>query len=61
MIGSIAKTAAVHGTRLGVAGDILLTDADGNSNISGADYAIRAFVDEAGQPTNRRQRSSVAY
>ncbi len=60
MIGSIAKTAAVHGTRLGVAGDILLTDADGNSNISGADYA-RAFVDEAGQPTHRRQRSSVAY
>jgi putative NADH-flavin reductase len=41
-------------------GDVLLADADGNSNISGADYA-KAFVDEIEQPEHRRQRFSVAY
>ncbi len=46
--------------RYRVGGDVLLTDADGNSNISGADYA-RAFVDEVEQPAHRRQRFSVAY
>jgi uncharacterized protein len=44
----------------GVGGDVLVTDADGNSNISGADYA-KAFVDEIEQPAHRRQRFSVAY
>lgn len=44
--------------RLG--GDVLLTDDEGNSNISGADYA-QAFVDEIENPTHRRQRFSVAY
>jgi uncharacterized protein len=43
-----------------VGGDVLLADADGNSNISGADYA-KAFVDEIEQPEHRRQRFSVAY
>jgi putative NADH-flavin reductase len=43
-----------------VAGDVLLTDADGNSNISGADYAT-AFVDEIEHPAHRRQRFTVAY
>jgi putative NADH-flavin reductase len=43
-----------------VGGDVLLTDAEGNSNISGADYA-KAFVDEIEQPEHRRQRFSVAY
>lgn len=33
---------------------------DGNSNISGADYA-KAFVDEIEKPEHRRQRFSVAY
>lgn len=44
--------------RLG--GDILLSDETGQSNISGADYAI-AFVDEIEQPAHSRQRFSVAY
>ena len=39
---------------------MLLTDADDNSTISGADYA-KAFVDEIEQPAHRRQRFSVAY
>jgi uncharacterized protein len=40
--------------------DILLSDADGNSYISGADYAT-AFVDEIERPAHRRQRFHVAY
>ncbi|MGD0067239.1 MAG: NAD(P)H-binding protein [Streptosporangiaceae bacterium] len=46
--------------RYRIGGDVLLADADGNSNISGADYA-KAFVDEIEQPEHRRQRFSVAY
>jgi putative NADH-flavin reductase len=56
--GSYAPGEATGHYRVG--GDLLLTDADGNSNISGADYA-RAFVDEIEQPAHRRQRFSVAY
>ena len=56
--GSYAPGEATGRYRVG--GDVLLTDADGNSNISGADYA-RAFVDEVEQPAHRRQRFSVAY
>ncbi|KXO89120.1 NAD(P)-dependent oxidoreductase [Tsukamurella pseudospumae] len=41
-------------------GDLLLTDAEGNSEISGADYA-KAFVDEIVAPAHRRERFSVAY
>ncbi|QIZ35871.1 NAD(P)-dependent oxidoreductase [Saccharopolyspora sp. ASAGF58] len=44
--------------RLG--GDVLVTDADGDSSISGDDYAI-AFVDELERPTHRRQRFTVGY
>ncbi|MER6664827.1 NAD(P)H-binding protein [Amycolatopsis japonica] len=44
--------------RLG--GDVLLTDENGGSKISGADYAI-AFVDEIDKPERRRQRFCVAY
>ena len=43
-----------------VGGDILLTDADGNSYISGADYAI-AFLDEIDTPKHHQQPFSVAY
>lgn len=43
-----------------VGGDVLLTDTDGSSAISGADYAI-AHVDEIEQSAHRRQRLSVAY
>ena len=46
--------------RYRVGGDVLLTDADGNPNISGADHA-KAFMDEIEQPTHRPQRFSVAY
>lgn len=56
--GSYAPGEATGRYRVG--GDVLLTDEDGNSNISGADYA-KAFVDEIEQPTHRRQRFSVAY
>jgi uncharacterized protein len=40
--------------------EVLLTDSDGNSFISGADYA-QAFVDEIEQPAHRRKRFTVAY
>jgi putative NADH-flavin reductase len=56
--GAYAPGEATGHYRLG--GDVLLADADGNSNISGADYA-KAFVDEIEQPEHRRQRFSAAY
>jgi uncharacterized protein len=56
--GAYAPGEATGHYRLG--SDVLLADADGNSNISGADYA-KAFVDEIEQPEHRRQRFSVAY
>jgi uncharacterized protein len=56
--GSHAPGEATGEFRIG--GDILLSDADGNSYISGADYA-KAFVDEIEQPVHRRQRFTVAY
>lgn len=40
--------------------DALVVDADGNSTISGADYAI-AFIDELDRPEHRRQRFTVGY
>jgi putative NADH-flavin reductase len=40
--------------------DVLLTDAEGNSDISGADFAI-AFVDEIERPAHHRARFGVAY
>jgi putative NADH-flavin reductase len=40
--------------------DLLLTDAEGNSDISGADYAI-AVVDEIEQPAHHQVRFGVAY
>ena len=40
--------------------DLLLTDAEGNSDISGADYAI-AVVDEVERPAHHRARFGVAY
>ena len=43
-----------------VGGDVLLTDADGNSFIGGADFAT-ALVDEIEQPAHRRARFTVAY
>ncbi|TCK63068.1 NAD(P)H-binding protein [Curtobacterium sp. PhB136] len=40
--------------------EVLLTDADGNSDISGDDFAI-AFVDEIETPAHHRARFGVAY
>ncbi|GAB7517943.1 NAD(P)-dependent oxidoreductase [Rhodococcus sp. no. 34] len=60
--------AAAFGAHAGVApkgsfqvgGDILLTDAEGNSAIAGEDYA-HAFVDEIETPAHGRQRFTVAH
>jgi putative NADH-flavin reductase len=43
-----------------VGGDVLVTDANGTSFISGADYAL-AFVDEIEQARHGRERFTVAY
>lgn len=43
-----------------VGSDILLADGEGNSEISGEDYAA-AFVDEIEQPRHHRRRFTVAY
>ena len=40
--------------------DVLVTDANGNSEISGADFAI-AFVDEIEKPAHHRSRFTVGY
>jgi putative NADH-flavin reductase len=41
-------------------GDVLLTDAEGRSEISGADFGV-AVVDEIEDPKHRRARFTVAY
>ena len=41
-------------------GDVLIVGADGNSEISGPDYA-KAFVDEIESPAHRRRRFTVAH
>lgn len=43
-----------------IGGDVLLTDADGKSEISGADFGV-AVVDEIEEPKRRRARFTVAY
>lgn len=43
-----------------VGGEVLLTDRDGNSEISGADFAL-AILDEIEKPVHRRRRFSAAY
>lgn len=51
------------GTRTGsyrVGGDVRLVDAEGNSAISGEDFAL-AIVDEIHQPAHRREHISVAH
>lgn len=60
---AIGFGASAPGERTGtfrIGGDVLLTDSDGNSLISGADYAI-AVVDEIDAPRHHRERFSVAY
>lgn len=59
-----ANFGAAHaGERTGsyrIGGDVLLSDENGESNISGADFA-KAFVDEIENPAHRRARFGVAY
>lgn len=55
-----AWAAGEHTGTFRLGGDLLLVDDEGNSTISGADYA-QAFVDEIERPAHRRQRFSVAY
>lgn len=43
-----------------IGGDVLLTDADGASEISGADFGV-AIVDEIEEPKHHRARFTVAY
>ena len=43
-----------------IGGDVLLTDSEGNSAISGADFGV-AIVDENEPPAHSRQRLTVAY
>lgn len=56
--GSYAPGERTGSYRLG--GDVLLTDENGESHISGADLAI-ALVDEIESPAHRRTRFTVAY
>ncbi|WP_428833562.1 NAD(P)-dependent oxidoreductase, partial [Pseudoclavibacter helvolus] len=56
--GSWAPGEATGDYRVG--GDILLTDANGDSNISGADFAA-AILTEIETPAHRRARFGVAY
>ena len=58
MFGSYNPGVKTGAFRLG--GDQLVSDADGKSDISGADYAI-AFVDEIEKPQHSRQRFTAAY
>jgi len=58
LFGSFAPGETTGSYRTG--GDVLLTDADGNSEISGTDYAL-AFVDEIDEPSHSRQRFTVAH
>lgn len=43
-----------------VGGDVLLTDENGDSEISGADFGV-AVIDEVVDPKHRRSRFTVAY
>lgn len=58
MFGAYAPGAATGKYR--TADDVLITDADGNSEISGPDYA-KAFVDEIESPAHRRRRFTAAH
>lgn len=58
LFGAYADVPARGTYRLG--GDVLLTEPDGSSSISGPDYA-QAFVDELASPTHYRERFTVGY
>lgn len=56
--GDFAPGEATGSYRIG--GEVLLVDAAGNSNISGADFGL-AVIDEVESAAHRKQRFSVAY
>lgn len=58
LFGAFAPGEATGKYRLG--GDVLVTDENGNSEISGADYAL-AFVDELEKQKHRRQRITTGH
>ncbi|QNF95327.1 NAD(P)-dependent oxidoreductase [Janibacter sp. YB324] len=58
LFGSFAPGETTGSYRLG--GDELVTDAEGNSEISGTDFAL-AYVDEIEQGKHPRQRFTVAH
>lgn len=58
LFGSYAPGEATGAYRTG--NDVLLVDEAGNSEISGADFAV-AFVDEIVEPAHRRTRFTVAH
>ena len=58
VFGSYAPGEATGAYRTG--SDLLLVDDAGNSEISGADFAV-AFVDEVVEPAHRRTRFTVAH
>lgn len=55
-----AWAAGEHRGEYRVGGDVLLTDAEGKSEISGADFGV-AVADEIAKPQHRRARFTVAY
>ncbi len=58
LYGSYAHGEATGSYRTG--GDVLVTTADGNSEISGADFAL-AFVDELADPRHENRRFTVGH
>ena len=58
LYGSYAPGEATGAYRTG--GDVLVTTADGNSEISGADFAL-AFVDELADPRHENRRFTVGH
>jgi putative NADH-flavin reductase len=55
-----AHTPGERSGRYRVGGEVALFDADGKSEISGADFAV-AIIDEIDQPAHRREHISIAY
>ena len=58
LLGACLRRSARGTYRVG--GDVLLSDENGVSEISGADFA-HAIIDEVESPSHRRARMSVAY
>lgn len=57
---SVSRHAPAEAVEGRVGGDVLPSDEEGTSFISGADFGA-AVVDEVERPAHRRARSTVAY